>query len=1192
MKSINLLKALAASSKTLLENKTPDIVINKVLASVGNAANVDRAYVFKNVYEQGKLKSLKFEYEWCNYGVESYLHNKNTNFLTWDELADLKDSMMYGKSLVSLTADIKNTILKNSLIAQNIKSIMVMPIFVDYIFWGYIGFDECKTERIWDESEIITINSIAFNIGMYIQRIELELKLASKQKELTDQITFFENIFNNLPADVVVFDKEHKYLFVNKNGISDPEIRKWIIGKDDFEYCEYRNKPIELAIKRKEIFDTVSNNQKSLSMEEKFVTVNHETKHHLRFMHPVIDDKNSIEYIIGYGIEITELKQKEELILKQHQAIEKSPVGIALLNSSGEFYYMNKAHAEIFEYTPNELYNKSWKTIYEQAEIEVIENTYFPILMSSGNWSGEVEGITKNGRKVLQNISLSTTEDGGLICITRDITKTKEELEKVKLVKDQLELAMDVTNMGMWTYTFENGLFNINNTLNTIFELNDRNITEISYENWIDLIYFEDISSVISSIENHTNNFLIDPHNTFRAEYRIKKNDGSLLWVLGVGKISKHDEDGKPLEMTGFVLDINTQKIYDEKVKESEKRYRDLIESLKEIIFTTDLEGKCTFLNQSWEEITGLDINDTLANGLINYVHPDDKEIIVNLFNQLIEQKTEKIISKVRFIDANQNIIWLNFHATLHLDINGNTIGVIGSAENITGLVEAENELEKNRAILNKVVTSIDDVIWSFDIINNKISYLSPSSSVMTGIPEIDFYNGNYNWFDFICEEYKDLFKQADLELKNGTTKEREIVYKIKVHQSEEYRWVRDKAKVGFDEFGKPNRIDGIMSDITSLIIAEQNLKISEEKYRLISENIQDIITILDIHGNISYMSPSGIKLSGFSEKEIVGSNLLSTVHNHDKEAVRNFLLNEIKPNKENNILFRSKTQKGGYKWFESIVTKLNSGNNEISLLQASTRDVTPRIKAEIELTKALEKEKELSMLKSRFVSMASHEFRTPLATIRSSAELIKLFIDKDQNAIPQKIYNKVTEKIDDITLDIDRIAELMSDILTMGKVEANRIPFNPEILNIAEFVGEYLSIDAKKITDGRKINLALKSSTKVNIDIKLMKQVLQNSISNAIKYSPKEKSIDLTIEEIHNHSVITVKDYGIGIPEAELPLVFESFFRSTNVDNIPGTGLGMSIIKLFVEMHGGTVNIESKINKGTSLIITLPIAI
>lgn len=1191
MKSTNLLKALAACSKTLLENKTPEIVINKVLASIGSAAYVDRAYIFKNVYEQGKLKSIKYAYEWCNYGVESYLNVEDKNLFIWDELSELRDSMLYGKSLVSLTADIENPVLKKSLQAQKIKSVMVMPIFVDFIFWGYIGFDECKTERIWDEAELITLSSIAFNIGIFIQRNELELKLAVKQKELTDQITFFETIFNNLPADVVVFSKEHKYLFVNKNGIADPEIRKWIIGKDDFEYCEYRNKPIELAIKRREIFDTVTSNSKSLSMQEKFVTANNETKHHLRFMHPVIGHDDVIEYIIGYGIEITELKQKEEFILKQHQAIEKSPVGIALLNNKGEFYYMNKSHADLFEYTPNELYDKSWKTIYEQDEIEKIENTYFPLLMSSGNWTGECEGITKNGRKVLQNISLSTTEDGGLICVTRDITKTKEELEKVKVVNDQLELAMDVTNMGMWTYNFEKGLFNINNTLYTIFEINDRNITEISYQNWIDIIHFEDISLVINKIEDHINNFMNDPKNTFRAEYRIKQQDGSLLWVLGVGKISKHDENGNPLEMTGFVLDINTQKLFDEKVKESEKRYHELIESLKEIIFTLDLEGKCTFLNQSWEEITGLNINDTLVNGIINYVHPSDKEGLIGLFNNLLHNKTEKIKSKVRFIDANQNNIWLDFHATLHQDINGNTIGIIGSAENITGLIEAENELVENRAILNKVVTSIDDVIWSFDIKSNTLLYISPSAANMIGLAEADFYNNNYKWIDFICEEYIDLFKQADHDLKNGIIKEHELIYKIKVKNCDEYKWVRDKAKVGFDEFGKPNRIDGIMSDITSLVIAEQNLKISEEKYRLISENIQDIITILDVRGNISYMSPSGIKLSGFSEKEIIGSNLLNTVHKHDKEEVCNFLLNEIKSNQENSILFRSKIFKGGYRWFESIVTQLNTGN-EITLLQSSTRDVTPRIKAEIELNKALAKEKELSELKSRFVSMASHEFRTPLATIRSSAELIKLFIDKDPNAISPKIYNKVTEKLDDITLDIDRIAELMSDILTMGKVEANRIPFNPQTINIADFVGEYLTIDAKKITERRKININLEKTIMVNIDTKLMKQVLQNAIGNAIKYSPNEKPIDISIEKVNNHSVITIKDNGIGIPEAELPLVFESFFRSTNVDNIPGTGLGMSIIKLFVEMHEGTINIESKINKGTSLIITLPIAV
>jgi PAS domain S-box-containing protein len=1191
MNSLNLLKALANCSKILLENKTPNTIINKVLASIGNATNVDRAYIFKNIYEQGKLNTIKYEYEWCNIGVKPNLDNDEINNLNWSQLTDLIERLSNGRSFNSLTNEIQNPIFKETLLNQKIKSIIIKPIFVDYIFWGYIGFDECKIERIWTELELFTIKSIVSNIGIYLQRNELEIKLANKQNELIKQITFFETIFNNLPADVAVFNKDHKYLFVNKNGIADPEIRKWIIGKDDFEYCEYRKKPIELAIKRREIFNHVIKTLKPYSTEEKFVTATNETKHHLRFWHPVIKNENTIEYIIGYGIEITDLKKKEGIILKQHQAIEKSPVGIALLDNKGEFYYMNKAHADLFEYTPNELYNKSWKTIYEQEEIELIENTYFPLLMSSGNWTGEVEGITKNGKKVLQNISLSSVEDGELICITRDISKIKEELEKVKLVNDQLELAMNATNMGMWNYNFEKGLFNINGTLNTIFDFNEQNLAEISYQSLIELIYFEDINRVVNSIENHTQTFAKNPSNTFRAEYRIKKKDGSLLWVLGVGKISKHDENGNPLEMIGFVLDINTQKLYDEKVNENEKRYRDLVESLKEIIFTTDLDGKCTFLNQSWEQITGYNINETLANSLINFVHPNDREVIIGLFKNLLNRKTEKINFKVRLIDASQNIIWLDFHATLHVDYIGNIIGIIGSSENITGLIEAENELEKNRAILNKVVTSIDDVIWSVDLVTDMLSYISPSCKNMTGIDDFEFYNNNDVWYNLITDQHLPLVKQSYNDFKKNIIKRREIVYKININNNKEYKWVRDKAKLSLDEFGNPSRVDGITSDITSLIIAEQNLKLSEEKYRLISENIQDVITILDIYGNISYMSPSGIKLSGFSEVDIIGSNLLKTVHRHDVKKVSNFLLNEIKPNQENKILFKSKTQKGGYKWFESIVTILNTNSREKKLLQASTRDVTSRIKAEKELTKALEKEKELSILKSRFVSMASHEFRTPLATIRSSAELIKLFIDADFKTLSPKTYSKIKEKLADITLDIDRIAELMSDILTMGKIEANRIPFNPKTLNLASFINEYLSVDAAKITLGRIINRPLDSTIKVNIDTKLMNQVLQNGIGNALKYSSNKKPIDVVIKKINNNSVITIKDYGIGIPEADLPYIFESFFRSTNVDNIPGTGLGMSIIKLFVEMHGGTVNIESKINKGTTLIITLPIA-
>jgi signal transduction histidine kinase len=278
--------------------------------------------------------------------------------------------------------------------------------------------------------------------------------------------------------------------------------------------------------------------------------------------------------------------------------------------------------------------------------------------------------------------------------------------------------------------------------------------------------------------------------------------------------------------------------------------------------------------------------------------------------------------------------------------------------------------------------------------------------------------------------------------------------------------------------------------------------------------------------------------------------------------------------------------------WLETLASVLSSSlNTDNVLLQTSSRDVTLRKQAEIELTKALQKEKELGELKSRFVSMASHEFRTPLSTIRVGAELIKAYIDKDEPGLSPKTNSKVSNKLEEIMIDVDRISELMADILTMGKIEASKVPFNPLPISITKFVNDYLKYEAPKVLLGRNIKTNIeKIEGNGLLDEKLMKQVLQNAISNAVKYSKPETQIDIKLYQQSNNAIIEITDRGIGIPEKELNFLFESFFRATNVENIPGTGLGLPIMKLFIEMHGGEIKIESKHTLGTTVKIVLPL--
>jgi signal transduction histidine kinase len=308
---------------------------------------------------------------------------------------------------------------------------------------------------------------------------------------------------------------------------------------------------------------------------------------------------------------------------------------------------------------------------------------------------------------------------------------------------------------------------------------------------------------------------------------------------------------------------------------------------------------------------------------------------------------------------------------------------------------------------------------------------------------------------------------------------------------------------------------------------------------------------------------------------------------------MKSFLKDVAKSKGDDKISFRFLKANGDQMWLETIVTVLASSLNKKNiLLQASSRDITLRKMAEIELTKALQKEKELGELKSRFVSMASHEFRTPLSTIRVGAELIKAFIEMDEIGLTPRMNAKVRGKLEEIMIDVDRISELMADILTMGKIEASKVPFNPSFFSVNNFITDYIAQEAPKQLLDKKVicNLAEIEGT-VAIDTKLMNQVLQNTISNAIKYSSTDTAIEFNLYKLQpNKVVFEVKDKGIGIPEKDLNFLFESFYRATNVENIPGTGLGLSIMKLFMEMHGGEIKIDSVVNVGTTVRLILPL--
>jgi len=234
------------------------------------------------------------------------------------------------------------------------------------------------------------------------------------------------------------------------------------------------------------------------------------------------------------------------------------------------------------------------------------------------------------------------------------------------------------------------------------------------------------------------------------------------------------------------------------------------------------------------------------------------------------------------------------------------------------------------------------------------------------------------------------------------------------------------------------------------------------------------------------------------------------------------------------------------------------------------------------ELKKALDAEKELNDMKSRFVSMASHEFRTPLATILSSLSLVDKYAERNEEEKRSKHIQRIKSAVSNMT-------DILNDFLSLSKLEEGKIASEPEEFNLKTFAEEIVQDMISVSKPGQTIEYTHKGSkTDVYLDKKLTKNVFFNLISNAIKFSDEDKSIYVNTDITDKEIIISIRDNGIGISDDDKEHLFERFFRGQNAFNIQGTGLGLNIISKYVELMNGKISVDSKLNEGTTFTITI----
>lgn len=375
------------------------------------------------------------------------------------------------------------------------------------------------------------------------------------------------------------------------------------------------------------------------------------------------------------------------------------------------------------------------------------------------------------------------------------------------------------------------------------------------------------------------------------------------------------------------------------------------------------------------------------------------------------------------------------------------------------------------------------------------------------------------------------------------------------------------------------DNLEKLNSELESLVVKRTKaMEESQDLYKSIANNFPDsVISVVDQNMVCVFADGTELEKQGHNKDDLIGRIYLERFDKTVADILEKTFFKVTQDKSQSCSIQR------GDEYYEVRFVKIPSRGGSRKRYLVVETNATKQKLIEIEQARALQKEKELGEMKSRFVSMASHEFRTPLGAILSSASLIEKYEKTEQQSNRLKHTSRIKSSVGNLT-------DILNDFLSMEKLNANKVEVQQEEVNLCNLV-EYAieELDASRKEGQQIIFDRDETACIINSDVKFLKNILLNLLSNGLKYTGENGVVQVTLDSSDEMVRIVVSDNGIGIPEKDQEGMFERFHRATNVSNIQGTGLGLNIVKKYVELLEGTIRFESELNKGTTFFIELP---